>query len=146
VDDLEARQKAHADKVAVRNAEFNRAQAEQELTDLEAIFELEEEFGVRGVEKVKTEYTKGLPMYLAVRCPTPAEIKRFRDRTKPDARGNVPNVAKHVDELAVSCMLYPKPDSEEFAEICRVRPAVLSICGRAAAELAAGEIANEGKD
>lgn len=146
MDDLEARRKALEEKRATRNAEFNRAKEAQEITDLEAIFELEEEHGVRGVEKIKIEYTKGLPVYLAVRCPTSAEIKRFRDRTKPDSRGVSPNVAKHVEELAVACMLYPAPDSEDFAEICRQRPAVLSVCGRAAAELAAGEIASEGKD
>ena len=63
------------------------AEAQREI-DLEAIDALETTIGDSNVATIEIAHVPGLPVLLAVRCPRPVEIKRYRDEIKPRRDGS----------------------------------------------------------
>lgn len=128
---------------AEREAEETRLRDAQLAVDLTAIDELEATHGASNVKVIVLPYTKGLPAAAAVRTPKPAEVKRYRDRVKPDRKGNPPDYAEHGAELAAVCLLYP--DKETYAKLCEARSGLPVQLGTAALELATGAESEAGK-
>lgn len=147
MEDYEARMAALAKKRADRNAEIERKEAEQELIDLEAIFEIEEQIGVKNVAKVRVNYAEDLPVLVAVRCPTGPEMKRYKDMgSTTNKEGNLDLRAHRaaVEALATACLKYPDPDT--YALLKEARPGLHTVLGNAAVKLATGREEDEGKD
>lgn len=145
--ELEIRREQFEARRATRNKAHQAAQAEQELNDLEAIFELEEEHGVSRVAKVRVPFTPGLPCYVAVRCPSGVEMKRYRDMAAAVGRkGQMDPAAatKAAEALASSCLIYPAADV--YDALKAERPGIHALAGAAAVHLAVGEVEAEGKD
>jgi hypothetical protein len=124
------------------------AHDEQAAVDLVAIDALEDEHGFENVAVMTLPFlAKGLPVRVAVKAPTPALMKRYRDRLKPskDRRNNeVPGDAAFAhEELGGACLIYPSPDV--FAKLSEQRPALQGQLGVQAALLAAAREESEGK-
>jgi hypothetical protein len=141
---------------AARKAALADAHAEQMATDLEAISALEVEHGDGAIKVLKlpaAQYKPGVPMAYAVRCPLPAEFKRYTDKTKPRGDGKIGDVVAAAEDLAAITRVYPPHEREGhgegdvlFAEACRVFPGLNKQLGLLAANLASGEAEKEGKD
>jgi hypothetical protein len=140
LDVVQARRRARKD--AARKADDDAFAA-----DLEAIDALEESLGDANVDAVRVAYTPGLPAAAAVRCPTPVQFKRYRDRITPrkDARNRdvEPDPYAAAEELAAVCLVYP--DKDVYKQMCAARPGLASQLGAAAVRLAVGAEADEGK-
>lgn len=126
----------------------NRKAAEDQLAkDLEAIDALEAAQGDDEIAVVRVKAPAGMPAAVACRCPKPSELKRFRDRVKPqkDARNREvePDHAKACEELAAVCLLYP--DREAYDALCAARPGLAAQLGKEAVKLAVGAEESEGK-
>jgi hypothetical protein len=140
------------EQVEARRAAKRKASAEahdaQAAIDLVAIEALEDEHGFENVAVLTLPFlASGLPVRVAVKAPTPALLKRYRDRLKPtrDRRNNeVPGDATFAhEELGGACLIYPSPDV--FAKLCEARPALQGQLGVQAAHLAAAKEESEGK-
>ena len=144
--ELNERRAALEQRRAARNTEHELGRQMQELEDLESIFELETEHGVSRIAKVRIPYTPGSPCVLAVRCPSPGEMKRYRDMSIATRKGQVDPKASAAaaESLATACLVYPS--EEVYGKIREDRPGVHVMMGVAAAQLALGEIEEEGKD
>jgi hypothetical protein len=126
LDEIKAKLSAQAD---ARES----AKADQEATDLEALFEARAEHGVEAVQAVKIPFEPGLPLLAVVRRPSPVEFKRFQSRcTKKDAGS--PEYLSAAEELAEVCRVYPAADV--FAKMLAVCPGLKVGLGTAAAALA----------
>lgn len=120
------------------------AQAEeQKVADLEAVNELEERYGDNAVTIIHVPPTPGHPTLVAARAPNKAEVKRYRDRCAPKPNGKPGDAAAAAEELAAVCLAYPS--KEIFAEMLEARPGLQLQLGVAAANLATGREADEGK-
>ncbi|HEY3499767.1 MAG TPA: hypothetical protein VGK73_33980 [Polyangiaceae bacterium] len=120
----------------------------QAVIDLTAIADLEDQYGFENVAvMVLPHLALGLPVRVAVRAPTPAELKRYRDRLKP-TRGRrneeIPGDATRAhEELGPACLVYPAPDV--FEKLCEVRPALPGQLGVQAALLGSAKEETAGK-
>lgn len=126
------RKKAIADAVAV-----------QRVADLEALEPFEIEHGDR-LSTITIPHTPGLPVLVAVRCPSAPEMKRFRARANgrpSDKRGG--DMIAANEELGRSCLLYPTADV--FERMCEACPGLLAQAGIEASKLAVGREEDEGK-
>lgn len=130
-------------KRAARRAEIEAARDEQKAADLEAIFEIEAEHGDTNVSHIQVAHVPGLPVLIAVRCPTPAELKRYRARCKPTSDGKMPDTVAAAEELAAACRVYPS--AELYARIGEARPGAHVLAGFEALKLAGARAADEGK-
>lgn len=139
VERLAARQAEIAD----RDAEIDEARAEQMLVDLEAIEALKTELGHSNVATEEIPFTPGLPVLVAVRCPTPLEIKRFQGRMKKGPDGEDPDSIAAGQEMGAACRKYP--DDETWAKVLKARPGVVVALGVAALRLAGAVRKNAGK-
>lgn len=133
--EVEARREAR--KVAAHKAYEDRL-----AVDLAAIDEIEAQLGDSNVAVLRVVSPDGLPCAAAVRCPKPAEMKRFRDRVKPgqkDGRNRdvEPDHAKACEELAAACLVYPT-DRDAYDRLCTARPGVAGQLGALAVKLAVG--------
>lgn len=130
-----------------RKAAQRKAADDQLALDLEAIDAIETQLGDGNVAVVRLPYAPGLPAAAAVRCPKPAELKRFRDRVSPqkDSRNREvqPDTAKAAEELAAVCLVYP--EREAYEQLCAARPGLAAQLGGAAVKLAVGAEEAEGK-
>lgn len=132
-----------------RRADAERlAHAERLALDLDAIAALEDTHGASNVAVIRVPYTAELPAAVACRCPRPAELKRYRDRTKPgqkDGRNREvePDHNKATEEIAAACLLYP--DAETFAKLCVARGGLQVQLGKEAIKLALGVEESEAK-
>lgn len=136
VEEIEARR-------AARKAEAERARSEQRAEDLEAIDALEVEYGDSYVAVIDVPYSPGLPTCAAVRCPKPAEIKRYRARVS--IKGDqVRGAHEGAEELARSTIIYPA-DADVRDRLLDSRPTLAVQLGTAALDLAQGKRAEEGK-
>lgn len=127
-------------KIAARKAAHQQAREEQELVDLIALDEAQEQHGVDGVATLSIPFTEGLPAMCAARTPTLNEIKRYRTRAKEKNA----DMTKAAEELASTCLVYP--DRETFAKMVAERPAIHAQLGVEAIKLATGKSEAEGKE
>ncbi len=133
LDEIKAKLSAQAD-------ERESAKADQEATDLEALFEARAEHGVEAVQAVKIPFEPGLPLLAIARRPSPVEFKRFRSRcTKKDAGS--PEYVAAAEELADTCRVYP--DADTFAKMLAVCPGVKAALGTAAIVLGSAKEADD---
>jgi hypothetical protein len=142
LDKVQARRKARKD--AARKVEEDAL-----AVDLDNISEIEDRLGDANVATVRVAYVSAdVPVAASVRCPKPAEHKRYRDRCKPskDSRNRdvEPDYFKAAEELAAVCLVYP--DAELYARMCSARPGLATSLGVAAAKLASAADEAEGKE
>jgi hypothetical protein len=133
-----------AESREARKAKLAADAAAQEELDLEAIDALEIQLGDSNVATVKVAYTPGMPVVMAVRCPTPVEIKRFRDTVKPRKDGKIGDAVAAAEALADVCRVYPS--DELYAAVCEARAGAKVAMGSAAVNLASGAATDAGKD
>ncbi len=135
--DVEARR-------AARKAQLKADEEAQRLTDLEAVDALECEHGDSNIATLRVPFTPGLPVLLAVRCPNPVEVKRYRSEVKAKKDGTPGDNLKAAQDLCAVCLVYPS--KEVFAESLKARPGIDAQLGLLAAGLGAGAANAEGKD
>jgi hypothetical protein len=128
---------------AARKAEARKAFEAQRVLDLDAIDALEIEHGDSSVGVINVPYADGLPTCAAVRCPKPAEMKRYRARIKPKHEKDQPDTVAAAEEIAATCLIYP--DKDVFASLCLARPGLGAQLGAKAVGLALGSDDAEGK-
>lgn len=126
-----------------RKAETDAAADDQRATDLEAIDALETEHGDSNVAVLRVPFTAGLPTLVAVRCPAPVELKRFRALVKPPKDGKPVDYVPPTEQLASTCLVYP--DKETFAKLCEARPGLHMQLGTSALKLGTAEEDAQGK-
>jgi hypothetical protein len=132
---------------AKRAARKAAACADEDLAraaDLISIDALEVEHGDSNVGVIHLPFTPNLPTCAAVRCPKPAEIKRFRDRVTPKHEKHTPDTAAAAEELAAVCRIFP--DKDAYATLCAARGGLAVQLGAKAMGLAIGKDDAEGKD
>lgn len=130
-------------KRAERKAQARKAYEAQRVLDVEAIDALEAEHGDSSVGVINVPHTEGLPTCVAVRCPKPVELKRFRVRVTPKNDKDKPDAAEAAAELAAVCRIYP--DADTYARLCDARPGLATQLGSKAVDLATGKAESEGK-
>jgi hypothetical protein len=139
---IEARREA-------RNKALDSQRDAQRAIDLEAVFELEEEYGASNIAVLEVPYTPGLPTLVAVRCASPTEVKRYRDGVKEKANGKPGDRIVAAELVASVCIVYPDRKSPEGQEMLRqileARPILLVQLGTAATNMGAGKAEAEGK-
>jgi hypothetical protein len=129
---------------AARKAETRAAYEAARAADIDAITDLEIEHGDSNVGVINLPFLAGLPTCVAVRCPKPAELKRFRVRVTPKHEKDRPDAAEAAAELAATCRIYPA-DKDVYERLCAARPGLASQLGGKAVELATGNAEAEGK-
>jgi hypothetical protein len=129
---------------AARRKLVAEATAVQLVVDLEAIDSAEEKYGPENVTTLRVPYVEGLPVVLAARTPTPAEVKRYRDRVRERPGKAPPDHVAANEELGTTCVVYPS--REVLARIAEARPTVVGQLGVMAIELGMGEAERRGKD
>ncbi len=128
-----------------RKAKAQEAADEQKAIDTLAIDEIEATLGDASIKAADLPHKAGLVTKVAVRCPTKAEIKRYRDMTKPDKKGRPADGAFANEQLGAACRVYPVSE-EEFDAVCEAFPGVLGQCGMLAAALSVAEEETAKKD
>lgn len=102
---------------ARRDAARSKAAAlfdEQKATDLEAIADLEDQYGAAKVHVLHTKYhVDGLPVSVAVRVLEPEFYKRHRDmiRGRNAGRKDLKDVSEALDTLSRASVVYPDRDT-----------------------------------
>lgn len=129
---------------AKRKAEARAAYEAQRVVDVEAVDALEIEHGDTNVGVIIVPHSAGLPTCAAVRCPKPAELKRYRVRVTPKHEKDHPDTAAAAEELADICRIYP--DKDTYTKLCAARPGLAVQLGARAVNLATGKSEAEGKD
>ncbi len=136
------------EKRAARKAAAEAARDEQLWHDLSAIDEIEVALGDSNVAVLRLPYAKDLPAAVAVRVPTLAEMKRYRDRVRPAKDGRnrdvQPDQVKPAEEIGATCRVYPT-DETLFGLLCDARPGLLVQMGVRALELGSAREETEGK-
>ncbi len=122
-----------------RRAERQKLHDAQRVIDLDAVSQLEDEYGLEAIKLVDVPFLPGSVTLAAVRRPSKPEFKRYQDTLK-----NNPKDTSTPCELVgkVSCV-YPPKDAHE-ALFDRL-PALPVEMGMAALTLVSGRIADEGK-
>jgi hypothetical protein len=143
VDDTRSPLEIAQAKRAERKAAMKRAEDFAKAADLEAISDLEEQYGDSSVAVIHVPFTPGLVTACAVRCPTPVELKRYRSRITPKDQKHVPDYTTAAEELAETCLVYP--EREAFAKVCEARPGLKVQLGVLASDLGVGKAEREGK-
>lgn len=146
--DPEALLQAVQDKRRARKDKVRRAEDARMAVDLQAIDEIEEQLGDANVAVVSVQYVADdVPVLAAVKAPTPAQLKRFRDRTTPHKDGRnrevQPDTVKAAEELVAVCLVYP--DKDAYERMCQARAGLPVSLGAAAVKLAVGVEEAEGK-
>jgi hypothetical protein len=130
---------------AARKAAVSVEEDAARAADLDAIDALEVEHGDSNVSVVHVPYVHGMPTCAAVRCPKPAEVKRYQSRCKPKHEKDHPDTVAAAEELAAICRIFPA-DKEAYAALCAARPGLVVQLGVAAIRLGQGKSDDEGKD
>ena len=138
-------------KRAARKAAAQKAADAQKAVDTDAIDEIEAELGDASIKAADLPHKAGLVTKIAVRCPTRAEIKRYRDMTKPSKNGREADGARANEALGATCRVYPPndpgaEDSAAFEAVCEAFPGVLGQCGMLAAALSVADEETAKKD
>ncbi len=133
-----------ARRVARKKALQEQADA-QRVIDITALDEAEQAHGDTSVCRVDVPYTPGLPTCAIAKIPRPVALKRYRDTLKvKDGSVDLSAANAASEQLVADCLVYP--DAETFAKMCEARPNLRGQLGAAAAKLANGKAADEGKD
>jgi len=128
---------------AARKAAAQAARDAQRAIDLAAINDLEIEHGDSNVATLEIPHTDGLPTMLAVKCPPPAYVKRYRDECRARKDGTPGDAIAAAEKLADAMLIYP--DAETYARVLEARAGVRVQLGVLAIGLAAGRAESEGK-
>lgn len=135
-------------KRAARKAAAEACREVQLASDLDAIDSIEAERGDSNVAVIRLPYTRDLPAAVAVRVPSLAEMKRYRDRVRPSKDGRnrdvQPDQVQPAEEIGATCRVYPT-DETVFRALCEARPGLLVQMGVRALELGSGREESEGK-
>jgi hypothetical protein len=139
---LEDIEKRRADRLAAKN----KARAEQELADLEAIDKLE----AAGDEVLRTmtanDFKPGVPYRIAFRSPSPEVYKRYADQVGNALQKGDAGARKKAQELlAQSCIAYPEKGSDAYKALLAGFPGVLLSMAIEVAKVAELEAEEEGK-
>lgn len=129
---------------ATRKAAVEKQREAQLVIDLTEVNKLEEEHGDGNVVIVNlAKFTPGLPSLLALKPPSPPQLKRYQDMCsgKGQKKGD-PLAAAHL--VADTCLLYP--DKDIYEKILEESPGIKAIAGVAAVTRSAGSAEEEGKD
>lgn len=131
------------ERIAERRKLAKEKQDAQFAIDLEAYDNLCVERGDAGVVKTDVErYVDGLPTLVVHRLPTPAEAKRFQQRTV--GVGNKPgDSVGAANELAEATLLYP--DRETYKKICEHFTQINMAASNACIRASEGKSVEEGK-
>lgn len=118
-------------------------QEAQFAIDLEKYFEIMTERGESAVVKTDVErYVDGLPTLVVHRLPSPAEAKRFQQRTV-GVNGKPGDPIAAANELAESCLLYP--ERETYKKLCDVFTQINMRAAQTAVAASEGKQVEEGK-
>jgi len=137
IDPAEAVEKAREARKAARAKE----QRKQYAIDLEALDRLEQEHGDGAVGCLSVD-RDGMPTLVIVKCPSAAQVKRFRDMTK-EVNGKSPDPEPAAIQVGTACLLYP--DKDTFARMCAALPSLHSQAGAKALSLAIAKEHDAGK-
>ncbi len=131
--------------LAKKREEKAKAEAEQYEKDLDARIELEDEHDAI-VEVKVSRHVKGQPTRAYLRMPKPVEYKRFKDRIQRASgkKNESDEASASGEQLARACWVYPKSEEEREAML-EAYPGILVTIAIAAAALAQGRSADEGK-
>lgn len=129
---------------AARKAAIGADEDAARALDIDAIDALEIEHGDSNVSVVHVPFTPGQPTCAAVRCPRPAEVKRYQSRLKPKHEKDHPDAVAAAEELAAVCRIFPV-DKDAYATLCAARPGLVVQLGVEAIRLAQGKSDSEGK-
>ncbi len=119
---LESVEKRRAEKQAALEAERDA----QKATDLEAIEKLEDEHGRDNVRFMEVQYSAGLPVLVAVRCPSKNEVTRYQSRVRGE--GGKPGIRRSALKrsatfaLSILRRIYT-PRSARSARVLTCKPA-----------------------
>lgn len=102
IEEIEAR------RAARREAE-EKAKAAQYESDLEELEKAEAAYGCSSVAFLKVDFVPGLPTMVVIRRPDAEYVKRFNQKAMA-ASGKPHLGGAAIEELADSCVVYPKPD------------------------------------
>lgn len=131
---------------AKRRAEQDKARAEQEVTDLEAIDALEAAQADPLYTMTANGFKLGVPVKVAFRAPTPLEYKRYCDMVgKAQSKNDAAARMKAQEMLAMSCWAYPAPDADERKAVLDAYPGVLISLAIECAKVAEMRSEDEGK-
>jgi hypothetical protein len=131
------------ERIAERRRLAKEKQEAQFAIDLEAYDNLCVELGDSAVVKTDVErYVDGLPTLVVHRLPTPAEAKRFQQRTV-GVNGKPGDQVGAANELAESCLKYP--DRETYKKICEAFTQINTAAANAAIKASEGKAVEEGK-
>lgn len=142
---IDAAQKRRQDRLA-KEAE---AKLEQQAADLEAIADLEEEFGHERVIRIELgAWTPGMgaPTSVAVRVPLGSEMNcaKFIERINKAKEGSKERLVAQ-DDLAKECWVYPPKGSDAYKAALEVAPLILSHSALQIVKASQGVAESEGK-
>jgi hypothetical protein len=137
---LEEREAARAAKRQAREEK----RAAQRLADLDAVEAFEDANPDVACAIINVDAGLDLPTLVLVRCPEKKYHTRYLARLKPKKNGQEPDGFAAHEELASVCVVYP--ERETYAKLCDALGGLHLQVGVAAAKLAEGKKAEEGKD
>lgn len=125
------------------------AKLAQEATDLEAIADLEDQFGFDRVVRINiTSWAPGFgaPTSIAVRLPLASEMNcnKFIDRVNRAKEGSKEKLVAQ-DDLAKECLVYPALGSPAYLAAIELAPMILSNAALQIVQASQGAVASEGK-
>lgn len=131
------------ERIAERRKLAKEKQDAQFAIDLEAYDDLCVELGDSCVVKTDVErYVDGLPTLVVHRLPTPAEAKRFQQRTV-GVNGKPGDQVGAANELAEACLKYPERDV--YKKICEHFTQINIAASNACIKASEGKAVDEGK-
>lgn len=139
---------ALAKREALKTAEAE-AFAEQQATDLEALFELETEHGFDRVVRIDLNGWKpgaGAATMVVVVVPTGTDKSYLRfQETAAKAKPQSTTVMNAATLLASVCMVYPAPKSDLLAATLELAPGIMVHAGQQIAKVVEGKAEEEKK-
>jgi hypothetical protein len=138
-DRLAAIEKKRAEKAA-KAAE---ARDEQKATDLEQITAYQDSNPRVVTALLETPHFEGLPVVVAVRCPSKIELKRYRDTVRNSPEGKPVQNLEAAEALAGLTVVYP--EDETFEKMNELLPGLKGQAGMLSAKLAIAAQTAEGK-
>jgi hypothetical protein len=118
----------------------------QKDVDLEHVDALEEVLGAAQVKVIETDPLPGVAALVAIRCPSPSEIKRYRDRIRDGKNQGKDTQIAALQELGKACWAYPEIGSELGKATLEKFPGLDTQAGGVAVGLSIGREERLGKD
>jgi len=131
-------------KRTARRAVNGAAAKTQRLEDLEAIDAIEEALFDSNVAQIEVPYTPGLPVLVAVRCPKPVEMARYRSDVRGH-NGDNGDPVKAAERIGQICLVYPPKDDPRGEQLFAARSGLLVQVGTAALRLSSGRAEADAK-